>query len=119
MKKYLFTILAIILLTIGCDTQSISKGEICVNINSRSIDPISMETEYYKVSVTSGLNIQSAPRVDKTESSVRFNVEPGTWTVKVDAYNAHDDLIGTGSKAISLSGGSAVQCSVQVKEIEG
>ena len=119
MKKYLFTILAIILLIIGCDTQSVSKGEICVNINSRSIDPISMETEYYKVSVTSGLNIQSAPRVDKTESSVRFNVEPGTWTVKVDAYNAHDDLIGTGSKEISVSGGSAVQCSVEVKEIEG
>ena len=119
MKKHLFTILAILLLIIGCDTQSISKGEICVNINSRSIDPISMETEYYKVSVTSDLNIQSAPRVDKNESSVRFNVEPGTWTVKVDAYNAQDDLIGTGSKDISVSGGSAVQCSIEIKEIEG
>ena len=119
MKKYLIAILAVLLLIIGCDSQNVvSKGEIAVNIGSRSIDPISMETEYYEVTVTSGNNFQKAPHVDG-ESTVRFNVDAGTWKVSVDAYNAHGDLIGSGEEEVKVSNGSVVNCTIKVDEISG
>lgn len=120
MKKYIFTILAILLLVIGCDTQTVvTKGEISVNINGRSIDPISMETEYYKVSVSSGENLQSIPRVEKDTGTVRFSVDSGNWKVCVEAYNNHGDLIGRGEKEVSVSSGSVASCNVTVEEISG
>lgn len=120
MKKYIFTILAILLLVIGCDTQTIvTKGEISVNINGRSIDPISMETEYYKVSVSSGENLQSIPRVEKDTGTVRFSVDSGNWKVCVEAYNNHGDLIGRGEEEVFVSSGSVANCPVKVEEISG
>ena len=55
MRKGLYILLAILLLIVGCDTKTaIKTGEICVNVDGRSVDPISMETSYYSISVTSG-----------------------------------------------------------------
>lgn len=120
MRKGLYILLAILLLIVGCDTKTaIKTGEICVNVDGRSIDPISMETSYYSISVTSGNNVQRAPRVEGGSSPARFNVEAGEWTVVVDAYNDHGDRIGTGSEVVNVVGGESKTCNVTVKEIEG
>ena len=120
MRKGLYILLAILLLIVGCDTKTaIKTGEICVNVDGRSIDPISMETSYYSISVTSGNNVQRAPRVEEGSSPARFNVEAGEWTVVVDAYNDHGDRIGTGSETVTVVGGSSTTCNVSVKEIDG
>lgn len=120
MRKGLYILLAILLLIVGCDTKTaIKTGEICVNVDGRSIDPISMETSYYSISVTSGNNVQRAPRVEEGSSPARFNVEEGEWTVVVDAYNDHGDRIGTGSETVTVVGGVSTTCNVSVKEIEG
>ena len=119
MRKGLYILLAILLLIVGCDTKTaIKTGEICVNVDGRSVDPISMETSYYSISVTSGNNVQRAPRVEGS-SPARFNVEAGEWTVVVDAYNDHGDRIGTGSEVVNVVGGESKTCNVTVKEIEG
>lgn len=119
MRKGLYILLAILLLIVGCDTKTaIKTGEICVNVDGRSVDPISMETSYYSISVTSGNNVQRAPRVEGS-SSARFNVEAGEWTVVVDAYNYHGDIIGTGSETVTVVGGNSTTCNVYVNEIEG
>ena len=119
MRKGLYILLAILLLIVGCDTKTaIKTGEICVNVDGRSVDPISMETSYYSISVTSGNNVQRAPRVEGS-SPARFNVEAGEWTVVVDAYNNHGDRIGTGSEVVKVDGGESKTCNVTVKEIEG
>lgn len=120
MRKGLYILLAILLLIVGCDTKTtIKTGEICVNVDGRSIDPISMETSYYSISVTSGKNMQRAPRVEEGSSPARFNVEAGEWTVVVDAYNDHGDRIGTGSANVNVVGGESTTCNVIVKEISG
>lgn len=120
MKKGLYILLAILLLIVGCDTKTaIKTGEICVNVDGRSIDPISMETSYYSISVTSGNNVQRAPRVEEGSSPARFNVEAGEWTVVVDAYNDHGDRIGTGSANVTVVGGGSTTCNVTVNEISG
>lgn len=120
MRKGLYILLAILLLIVGCDTKTaIKTGEICVNVDGRSVDPISMETSYYSISVTSGNNVQRAPRVEKGSSPARFNVAAGDWTVVVDAYNNHGDRIGTGSEKVTVVGGESSPCNVTVNEIEG
>ena len=120
MRKGLYILLAILLLIVGCDTKTaIKTGEICVNVDGRSIDPISMETSYYSISVTSGNNVQRAPRVEEGSSPARFNVEAGEWTVVVDAYNDHGDRIGTGSANVTVVGGGSTTCNVTVNEISG
>ena len=120
MRKGLYILLAILLLIVGCDTKTaIKTGEICVNVDGRSVDPISMETSYYSISVTSGNNVQRAPRVEKCSSPARFNVAAGDWTVVADAYNNHGDRIGTGSEKVTVVGGESSPCNVTVNEIEG
>lgn len=120
MRKGLYILLAILLLIVGCDTKTaIKTGEICVNVDGRSVDPISMETSYYSISVTSGNNIQRAPKVEKRSFPARFNVDKGDWTVVVDAYNNHGDRIGTGSEKVTVFGGESSPCNVTVNEIEG
>lgn len=120
MRKGLYILLAILLLIVGCDTKTaIKTGEICVNVDGRSIDPISMETSYYSISVTSGNNVQRAPRVEEGSSPARFNVEEGEWTVVVDAYNDHGDRIGTGSETVTVFREKSTTCNVTVNEISG
>lgn len=126
MKKILisFMVLAAFFAIIGCDTMMSPAGEAYLTVRvwnsvSRAIGPDNYDNasiDHYVISATNGPGEEVS--VDTSFESADMVLEPGDWTITVDAYNVDGVVIGSGSTVATLISGSNT-VAITVNPIEG
>lgn len=122
MKKTALAIISIlVILLAGCSMDSApTKGELLIQIGADSRDlasgelSIDMDTAYYKVTVG-----QNAPQMLDKGNYYRQQIEPGYYSVTVEAYNKDNILIGYGTSEVNVLPAEVSTCTVEVKELAG
>lgn len=122
MKKLSLIFLAIlVILFVGCSMDNApSTGELVVQIgaNSRELTSgelrIDMDVAYYQVTIGSNSSQKLV-----VGNYFRQQIEPGYYSVTVEAFNKDDLLIGIGSSEVNVLPGEVSTCTVEVKENAG
>lgn len=122
MKKIPLLFIAIlVILFVGCSMDNApSTGELVVQIgaNSRELTSgelrIDMDVAYYQVTIGS-----SSSQKFVAGNYFRQQIEPGYYSVTVEAFNKDDLLIGIGSSEVNVLPGEVSTCTVEVKENSG
>lgn len=100
------------------------KGNLAINIGSdmaRSLvqPTLSMVISDYQVSLSGPGPDRSTTLQSSVTSRVITNLEPGTWTVKVDARNAEGTIIASDSTTAVVSAASTATANITVVPLAG
>ena len=128
-RPVFFLILLALVLT-SCPTprfsDSLETGSLILFLSSplksnTIVPPLDMNIVSYNISGSGPGNASfSQPGVTAATSTFSQNdLAVGEWTITVDAYNAGQQLIGSGSTAVAIEAGQTAQATVQVVPLSG
>ena len=119
--KYVLLVLAIFALTVGCAPD---KNETALRItfgdqtNARTLTPdVSMDVDSYTVHITGPSN-RDVTGITGSSVVIRF-LDPGAYTVAVDAFNAEAVKIGEGSNTCDVAADTQTDITVDVYVVVG
>lgn len=127
MKKPLFLTSVLLVCLAGCPTHitSAQLGSLMVRFSTSElasktiVPPLDMSAAHYTIS-GNGPGGASFLQSDVTTTAfVRSSLVSGAWTITVDAFNAGDALIGSGSTGVSIQAGETAEVTIPVTPLSG
>lgn len=104
MKKYLITLLAILILFVGCE-NGLRTGTLTINVDqatAKTVMPDTTKTAIVKY-VIQGFCGSNTFKQEFSSSSFSLTLEEGQWSINVDAYSSDDKLVAkSDSKTVQI-----------------
>ena len=117
------SLIILILVIVSCATMDANKATLVLNISSSNqaktlLPDIDMEHAGYDFAGT-GPGGATFSLIDSQPPLMASNLEPGDWTITVNAKNAAGIVIGMGEQTITLYAGQTQTLNIMVTPLDG
>ena len=125
MKKKALAIILMCFVLLGCPMGGGDYGSMILTFSTSEmgakliLPPLDMDIDYYHVTGDGPDPATFFQSVAAGSSVVENSLLAGAWLFTVDAFNADDYLIGSGSTPVAIIAGQTAQAEVVVAPLEG
>lgn len=109
----------------GGDTNNGESGNLSILVSESSnqvktLEPdMDMDIDSYEIDGTGPSDDSFFITVSDGEQAIVEHLAPGNWTVSVNARNAENAVIGSGSASVTVIGGETAQATITVTPLNG